>query len=834
MNVALGRAVLGGALGQHRGRLALATLAIALGVALGFAVAIINATAVSEFEGGMRTLSGEADLEIRGARSGFDETIYARVAADRDVAAASPVVEVEARIAGRDDALRIVGIDVFRAAVVTPALVGAASDPLDLLRPGLVYVTPAVLAWLRVADGDSLVVQAGQRDVPLRIAGTLAGAADQRLGAMDIAAAQDLFGRGGTLSRIDVRLRPGVDARAVRERLARLLPPGTAIAAPSDNASTMARMTLAYRVNLNVLALVALFTGGLLVFSTQALSVVRRRAQFALLRTLGLTARALQGWMLVEGALLGVLGSAIGLGAGIALAAVALQMLGADLGAGFFRGDLPALSIAPWAALAFGALGIAATLTGSLLPARDAAHAAPAAALKAGDDERAFARLRHPRVAAALLVAGALGTLLPPVGGLPLAGYTAIALLLFGTLLLLPQIAARLLAWVPQPRSASGRLAVLQLRSAPGAITVSLATTVASVALMVSMAIMVASFRVSLDAWLERLLPADVYVRAAAAGDSGWFDVDSQAALRGIEGVARVDFLRVQSVLLDPQRPRVTILARDLPAADPGSALPLVGDAVAVPAGGPPPVWISEAVADLSGLTPGATLQLPLANGLHTFIVAGLWRDYARQHGAIVVERAVYVRLTGDTTANDAAVWLRPGVSMTEFRTRLDHAWSGASRLTLATPGEIRTLSLRIFDRTFAVTYALEAAAVVIGLVGLSSAFGALVLARRREFGVLRHLGMTRGQVRGMLAIEGLLVSGIGLIVGMLLGFVMSLILIHVVNRQSFHWGMELHMPWWPLLALAVVLLVLAVITTQASARAATAEDAVRAVRDDW
>ncbi|MEO6565571.1 MAG: FtsX-like permease family protein, partial [Casimicrobiaceae bacterium] len=670
-------------------------------------MAIINATAVSEYESGMRTLAGAADLEIRGARSGFDETVYARVAADRGVATASPVVEVDARIAGRDEALRIVGVDVFRAAAVTPALVGTASDPLDLLRPGLVYVTPAVLAWLRITDGDSLVVQAGQRDVPLRLAGTLAGAADQRLGAMDIAAAQDLFGRGGMLSRIDLRLRPGVDAAAVRERLARLLPPGTAIAAPADNTSTMARMTLAYRVNLNVLALVALFTGGLLVFSTQALSVVRRRAQFALLRTLGLTARALQGWMLVEGALLGVLGSAIGLCAGIGLAAVALRILGADLGAGFFRGDLPALVIAPWAAVAFGTLGIAATLSGSLLPARDAAHAAPAAALKAGDDERAFARLRHPRVAAALLVAGTLATLLPPVRGLPLAGYAAIALLLFGTLLLLPQIAARLLAWVPQPRSASGRLAVLQLRGAPGAITVSLATTVASVALMVSMAIMVASFRVSLDAWLERLLPADVYLRAAAAGDSGWFDTDTQAALRGIDGVARIDFLRVQSVLLDPQRPRVSILARDLPNVDPGSALPLVGDVVAVPPGGPPPAWISEAVADLSGLKPGTTLQLPLADGLHTFIVAGLWRDYARQQGAIVVERALYVRLTGDTTANDAAIWLRPGVSVAEFRSRLDQAWPEASRLTLATPGEIRTLSLRIFYRTFAVTYAL-------------------------------------------------------------------------------------------------------------------------------
>ena len=834
MNMALGRAVLGGALGQHRGRLALATLAIALGVALGFAVAIINATAIGEFEGGMRTLAGAADLEIRGGRGGFDEAVYARIAGDRDVAAASPVVEVEARIAGRDDALRIVGVDAFRAGLITPALVGAATDPLDLLRPGLVFVTPAVLTWLGKVDGDALIVQVGARDVALRIVGTLPGAEGQRLGAMDIAAAQDLFTRGGTLSRLDVRLRPGADVEAVRQRLARELPPGTAIAAPADHASTMSRMTLAYRVNLNVLALVALFTGGLLVFSTQALSVVRRRAHFALLRTLGLTARALQGWMLVEGALLGLLGSAIGLVAGVALAAVALRVLGADLGAGFFRGELPALAIAPWAAGAFGALGIAATLAGSLLPARDAAHATPAAALKAGDDERAFARIRHPRVAVLLLSTGALATLLPPVAGLPLAGYASIAMLLFGTLLLLPQLAARMLAWVPQPRSASGRLAVLQLRGAPGAITVSLATTVASVALMVSMAIMVASFRASLDAWLERILPADVYLRAASAGDTGWFDANEQAALRGIAGVARIDFLRVQSVLLDPQRPRVTLLARDLPATDPGSALPLVDDPVAIASGGPPPVWISEAVADLAGLTAGTTLQLPLANGWHAFVVAGLWRDYARQQGAIVMERAVYIRLTGDATANDAAVWLEPGVSVAAFQTQLDRTWSDASRLTLATPGEIRTLSLRIFDRTFAVTYALEAAAVVIGLVGLSSAFGALVLARRREFGVLRHLGMTRGQVRRMLAIEGLLVSGIGLAIGMLLGFVMSLILIHVVNRQSFHWGMELHLPWWPLATLALVLLVLAVATTQASARAATADDAVRAVREDW
>jgi putative ABC transport system permease protein len=198
-----------------------------------------------------------------------------------------------------------------------------------------------------------------------------------------------------------------------------------------------------------------------------------------------------------------------------------------------------------------------------------------------------------------------------------------------------------------------------------------------------------------------------------------------------------------------------------------------------------------------------------------------VWRDYARQHGALVIDRAAYIRLTGDTSANDAAVVLQPGVTVAQFRTALATAFPDAERVTLATPGEIRALSLRIFDRTFAVTYALEAAAVLIGLVGLSSSFGALVLARRREFGMLRHLGMTRRQIAAMLGLEGLLVSGIGLAVGLLLGWAMSLVLVHVVNRQSFHWSMNIAIPWGALALLTLVLLVLAMATTIASARGA-------------
>jgi putative ABC transport system permease protein len=191
-------------------------------------------------------------------------------------------------------------------------------------------------------------------------------------------------------------------------------------------------------------------------------------------------------------------------------------------------------------------------------------------------------------------------------------------------------------------------------------------------------------------------------------------------------------------------------------------------------------------------------------------------------------------RLRAAATATEAALVLEPDARAEDVRREIEARLGGAGRLTFATPGDLRAVSLRIFDRTFAVTYALEAAAVGIGLVGLSSAFGALVFARRREFGMLRHVGMSRRQIAGMLATEGLVVSGIGLAAGLGLGWLMSLILVFVVNRQSFHWSMDLHMPWLSLLALAATLLILATATTLVSARGAMSSDAIRAVKDDW
>jgi len=509
-----------------------------------------------------------------------------------------------------------------------------------------------------------------------------------------------------------------------------------------------------------------------------------------------------------------------------------LRHFGAELGGGYFRGLAPELPL-DWPALVlFFVLGTLAAIVGSFAPALEAAGAAPAAALKAGDEGRAFDRLQRAWPGLTVILAGAALSQVGPVRGLPLAGYLSIALLLVGTVMLMPRIAVLAFRLAPALGPGSLRLGLAQLRGAPGQAGVSLAAIVASVSLMVSMAIMVASFRQSLDEWLERVLPADLYLRTGPGTDTAFLSTADQHAIAGIPGIRRVEFQRIQRVSVDPDKPPITLLARSVEAE--GRVPPLLGAAHALEPGDPPAVWVSEIAAAIYRWRPGSTIEIPLGGRRARFMVAGVWRDYARQQGAVLIERYEYLRYTGDAYANEAAVWIAPGTDPERVRRDIQAHVAGGANIDMSGPEEIREVSLKIFDRTFAVTYALEVVAVVIGLFGLSSSFGALVLARRREFGVLRHLGMTRGQIGVMLAGEGLLVSALGLAVGLALGWLISLVLINVVNPQSFHWGMELHMPWRLLAEFVAVMLTMATLTAIASGRQAMSAEAVRAVKEDW
>lgn len=800
----------------RRGRALLSVLGIALGVGLGYGVHLVNGAAVADVTAAVRELSGGADLEVRGGRSGFSEALYPEVARLAGVAWVHPVLELEAGVAGSDRALRIVGIDALRARLP------------DLLEPDTIVLSPAARQEFgRHVKGERLEVVVGAQRVSLKVAGN---AARKGLVALaDIATAQWRLERLGELNRLEIGLERGANIHAVSRAIAARLPPGTVVAPVEDFAAASAYPSRAYRVNMNVLAMVALFTGGFLVFSAQSLEMARRRGEHALLRVLGLTRGGLSRLVLAEAAVLGAVGATVGLVGGHGIAYAALATVGADLGAGALPGYRVQLQISFLPALGYFAAGVAVALAGALFSAADAARTSPAKALKAGDEQAVLARVSPAWPGAALLLAGGAFSQLGPVAGIPLFGYASVACLLVGCIALMPRLARALLERLPLTRHVPYALALAQLRGAPGQSAVSLAAIVASFSLMAAMAIMVTSFRGSLDAWLRSVLPAELYVRTAQGGDTAYLPTAFESAVRSLPQVSRADFLRTARVVMEPLRPALPLIARDRAE----SAFPLVGRGHERQAGDPPPVWVSEAVADLYGWAPGERVEIPLQGRARAFVVGGVFRDYARQHGAFLVERADYIALTGDRRANDGALWLAPGVTPAQAMEAL-RALPGGEGLEIAQPGEIRAVSLRIFDRSFAATYAVEAVALLVGLFGLSSSLGAIVLARRREFGVLRHLGVTRAQIAAMLAAEGGLLALLGALAGLLAGAAISLVLVHVVNRQSFHWGMEMHFPWAFLAGLVAVLVALAVATAVLAGREAMGMGPVRAVREDW
>ncbi len=868
---------------HHPWRSAAAMAAVMLGVALAFAVHVINASALDEFSQAVRAVNGQPDLEVRPMQGTLGEDLFAQVATHPDVARANPVLEATAMARPAEQApgtaptaLRLLGADALLLPAMAPALMpkpweGAARDA--LFAPATVYLNPAALQALGMPlEGaqprPTLQLQTGLRTLAVQVAGTVS-APGAPLAVMDIGAAQDLLGRVGQLTRIDLQLQPGTDRSAFRQALQALpgWPAQATLAEPGDAAQRVSNLSRAYRVNLTVLALVALFTGAFLVFSVLALSVAQRGPQFALLAVLGATPRQRLALVLAESALLGVAGSLAGLALGTALASAALQLLGGDLGGGYFAGVQPRLQWSLSAALLYGSLGVAAAVAGGWWPARAAQALPPAQTLKGLGS--ASGRAGRGWVGMILIAASALLAALPPIFGIPLAAYVAIGLLLVGGIALLPWGVAWLLQRL-QPLAARHPLTLLALERARrmrSTAAIAVGGVVASLSLAVALTVMVASFRGSVIQWLDAVLPSPLYVRSAlqaAGGDAALLPPGFAEAVARLPGVDKVAPLRTSPLQLSAARPALTVLSRPL-GTDPAQVLPLTGPALPVPAG-QIGVYVSEAVVDLYGVRPGQAWPelskafMPVAPDdqarAATFFIAGVWRDYVRQTGAITLDSAAYQRLTGDTRISDLALWPADGVDMAALQNRIRSAaqqasaaapvgsnGSGAANhsvdgnpplVEFVSAQSIRERSLQIFDRSFAVTYWLQAVAIGIGLFGVAACFSAQVLARRKEFGLLAHLGLTRRQILTVVAGEGAAWTSVGAIAGVLLGLAVSVVLVHVVNPQSFHWTMDLAVPGGRLLGLCAAVVVSGTVTAWLAGRAAAGRDAVMAVKEDW
>lgn len=861
---------------HHALRQATAVLAVLLGVALAFSVHLINASALSEFGAAVRNVNGEADLRLQAARGSLDEALYPQVARHPQVARVSPVIELQVQARdrqGRLQALKLIAQDSLVAGPLAPALLPQVAtevpgiDAMSLFAPSSVLLNAPAQRLLGVAPGDVISVPvtglsgeaAPERangplaagDIALRVVGGVS-ASGAPLAVMDLAGAQDHFGLLGRLTRLDVQLVAGASAKEVLHSLA--LPTGVVAEQPEEASQRLSNMSRAYRVNLTVLALVALFTGAFLVFSILSLSVAKRLPQLALLGVLGLSARERLQLVLAESAGVGLLGAVLGLALGTGLAALALRLLSGDLGGGYFPGITPRLQWSPGAALVYGALGVAAAVAGGWLPARAAQGIAPAQALKGLGVGPDGGGTGLAWLGPMLLVLGAGLALLPPLDGVPLWAYVSVACLLMGGIACVPALTQLLLGCWPTPQQPSWLLALERARRMRHTATIAMAGVVASLSLSVALTVMVASFRDSVTRWLDVVLPADLYARAStSAGSSDTLHLPRPllAQIAQLPGVTRVAGVRVANLTLQAQRAPLALIARDLSgpdgSGDPARSLPLVGEVLA-PRAGQIGIFVSEAVVDLYGGPPGSaqggrpgqTLMLPLRAGQPPVaaFVRGVWRDYARQQGAIVIDEADYQGLTGDTDVNDLAIWLAPGTRMDTVQQAVrevatQHGLDGAL-LNFANPGQIRDTTLRIFDRSFAVTYWLQAVAIGIGLFGTAASFSAQVLARRKEFGLLSHLGFTRRQVLGIVAGEGAAFTSVGALLGLALGVAVSVVLVKVVNPQSFHWTMDLLLPWARLAALCASVMLAGTLTAWVAARAAIGRDAVLSVKEDW
>ncbi|MDP4621453.1 MAG: FtsX-like permease family protein, partial [Hydrogenophaga sp.] len=685
------------------------------------------------------------------------------------------------------------------AAQVSPSLLPTADGRDDLFDAEALFLSAGALQALGVRVGERVALPYAGRTVALRVAGEVPGAGSQVIGVMDIGSAQWAFERLGRVSRLDLRLEDGQSAAGLRSRL-QAVPDALQLVATEDLDRRMSLLSKAYRVNLSVLAMVALLTGGFLVSTAVQLSIVRQRAELALLGVLGASETWLRRFVWAQGGLIGALGGLLGVGMGLAMAALLMQLVGGDLGGSYFAEQRPPMVI-DWPAM--GLFAMAAVLMGlasAWLPLSQIQWRQPMSVLRAGQAETLVLTPPSLRWSALALGLCAALLLLPTIDGLPWAAYASVAALLLAGLAAVPWLLAQL--WGGLSRALAQRrvsvvlrLAVWRLSQAPAAATPLIAGTVAAFSLTVAMMVMVSSFRTSVSDWLVLILPADLYASQSSASDRPGFDASVQTLIAGLPQVQRVETSRQRSLSLQPDRPEVVLIAKPVNLQDPMRSVALVGLPQLPPEGTQAlVVFGSEAMADVYGWRAGQTASLPLsAQGLQTVWVGGIYRDYGRQHGSVVMPAPDYERLTGDLTRSGVSVWLDADADPALVMGAIQAQVPELAHLNWISATDVRELSLKIFDRSFAMTYALEAAALFVALFSVAAGVTGQLLMRRREFGLLAHLGLSDADRLRLVSWE----LGLLLLVAVLwasgMGLLMSQILIHKVNPESFHWTMDTH-----------------------------------------
>ena len=845
----------------QRGRWLIAGLTVALGIGLAVAIHTVNRSALSEFGRALDMVNGQASAQLVATSGDFSDALLDGVVSrqkELGIRAVSPVLERAAQ------PVRVLGLDIFQAGRVTSALLPAVSEEqrMRVFDPDAIFLSATALKELGVIVGDDLNLSFGGIRQTFKVAGLVPGVSGQSLAVMDLGVAQWRLGGLGQLSRLDIQLVDGASAKDLAVAL-KNLNIGLTLVTANDRDRRMSNLSRAYRVNLSVLALVALFTGAFLVFTTISFSVLRQQSELALLSVLGAGRTWLFGLVLTQALVVAAVGGLLGIGLGLGVASVLLRVMGGDLGAGYFSTTVPPLDIDVPLLFGFWLLSLFVGAVAGYFPARAATAGSPVSQLRAGATERMLKPVLNARLAVVLALSSLVLTLIPPIDGLPLAAYLSIAFLLFAGIALMPSLVKQFFTWLAHVIPSEGAraispsltLALWRLAQAPASAAGLIAGVVAALALTVAMVVMVASFRDSVTQWLDKVLPADLYASltrsdltnapgqdpTSYSSDASGQDPASLHRLAAIPGIARVEFTLQQKLLFRPEQPEVMLIARPVPNNRAAKVLPLTGDLSTQPMGTKdslPEVFVSEALLDLYGWKPGETHTLPVKAKSGEYLsvwVAGVFRDYGRQHGSVVMDISVYQALTQDRRRTDIALWLTPEANSTEVLERVRTQFPSFKALEFRSSTDLRALSLTIFDRSFAMTYALEVAALLVALFTVAAGFAGQALLRQKEFALVQQLGQSSSQLTQWISFESGLLLALAACWGTLLGLLMSQVLIHRVNPQSFHWTMETSLPTVAIVVLILVTVLLGMLAAVwAAKRNLNAKQLALSLREDW
>jgi putative ABC transport system permease protein len=831
-------------------RTLLTILAIALGVAVVLAIDLAGGAATGSFRSSMETLAGENDLEVV-ASGGVPESVVGTLATLPYSIRVSPRIEDYAVIADSKKSMPLLGLD-----LVAEASAYAQSESRKIAQSPTQGASENLFEHFGDADniwvGSSAGYKAGDR-VELLINDRVRNYAvrgvfpdsngNESAIVMDLAAAQRALARYGRVDRILLKVPETPGLEDWQQRLRAALPAGVEIRPQGTGTNENRRMLAAFRWNLRLLSYISLVVGAFLIYNTISVSVVRRRAEIGIVRALGASRGVILTAFVGEAACFGLAGALIGLPLGRFMATGAVKLMAITVESLYVSSRPGSIELSAASVVLALVIGAGVAVASAYAPAREASQVSPVEAMARGRREYDV-RVHKSRdfwLALLLGLAAAIASRAPAIAGKPFFGYVAAILLVAASALAMP-------AFVDALTSLSSKLlgklfgveALLASRSLAaslGRTSVLVGALSTAIAMMTAVGIMVGSFRQTVMIWMGDQLPADLYLRPAGSAAADRHPTISSGLaeeLAKLPGVAAVERLRIYEISFEGMPASLASadlnVQRSYHDTDFFSGRPK--EQVLAELRDSNAVVVSEPFTYKHHRKAGDSITLSLGETKASFRIADVYYDYSSERGSILMDRNTMLRYLPDPAPSNLAIYVSPDAKLDVVRAEIEKATAG-HRVLMFSNRDLRGEAIRIFDRTFAITYALEAVAVIVAVMGIAGALLALVIDRRRELGLLRFLGAAPGQVRKLILVEAGLLGLLANLAGMALGFALSLVLIYVVNKQSFGWTIQFHWPVQILLGALTVVYVATVLAGLYPAQVAVRLNPLEAVHEE-